>query len=714
MRPTAFALLAVALLAAPAFADGFIVPVRDPEPFRGLWAVKDHVVTITVAGQEARTEVRQTFVNLSEGDLEVQYLFPVPEGALIRSFSLVVDGKTLEGRLLPADEATRIYEDIVRRKKDPALLTYAGRGLVKTSVFPIPPRGSREVVVRYDELLLRDGDLTRLVYPLDTERFSARPLERVSVRVDLSAGAPIKSVYSPSHAVRVERPSAERAVATWSAERVLPDQDFTLFYATDVREVGASVLTFFPPGAEAGHFLLLLSAGSLDGGREPLPRDLVAVLDHSGSMQGKKIEQAKEALRFVVNSLSPRDRLNIVAFGSTARALFDRARAVGPETRDEALRFIDGIGAGGGTDIHSALTLALAGLGREEGREAALLFLTDGLPTVGVQDPLEITKAVKAANGAAARLFVFGVGYDLNAAFLDRLVEENGGVSENVAPSESVEIAVTGLWRKIRHTALRGLTLAVEGVRVFDEYPRPLPDLFDGQMLVVAGRYERGGRARVVLGGRATDGERRLVYDVVFDPATDPDGRPFVARVWAGMKIGFLLDQMRVLGRREKEIVDEVVRLSERYGIVTEYTAFLADEGNDFRDATANAEQARKDLEDKLARDSGGEGVNQAMNTKRLRAQQQAEGQSRWNDAEGHEIVVSTVRNLGRKTFYRRGGAWIDREAAEQVDEEVRQWSDRFFELVRGQRAAENAWLAFDEPVVVRLGARTVRILPAE
>lgn len=710
--------IAVLVLAATARADGFLVPTRSDLPVRGPYAVKDHRVRISVDGQRAETEVRQTFVNLTRGDLEVEYLFPVPAGAILEGFSLVVDGAEMKGRLLPAAEAVRIYEAIVRAKKDPALLTYAGRGLVKTNVFPIPAGGAREVIVRYSELLRRDGDLVRLVYPLDTERFSAQPIRVVTVDVDIASPAPIKAVYSPSHAIRVERPSETRARATWSAEGVIPDRDLTLYYSVGPDDVGASLLSWFPKGADAGHFLLLVNPRAEVDENAAVPKNLVLVLDRSGSMKGRKIEQAKEALRYVLESLTPRDRLNVVAFSSAVEPLFPEARPVTEEVREKARAFVGRLPANGGTDIHSALETALAGLPPDPERRNTILFLTDGLPTVGVQDVRRIAADVKAWKEAErnARLFVFGVGHDVNAQFLDRLVEENGGVSANVHPGESVEIAVTGLYRKIEHAVLTDLMLNIAGVEVFDVFPRRLPDLFAGGQVVVAGRYRAGGPAAAVVAGRMGGGKRAFRFPLSFETGSDPDEKPFVARVWATMKIGFLLDQMRVMGRQEQELVDEIVRLSVKYGIVTEYTAFLADETNDFRDATANAVQTRRELDDRLKADTGSWASNQAANVKGMRARQQAQVKQSWRDAEGKHVEVETVRNIGRKTFYRRGGEWIDRDVAEDEKpaEVVTQLSARYFELVRGQSAAENAWIATAEPVVVRLGDRVIKFVPGK
>ncbi len=707
--------LFILFLAGLARADGFLVPISERHPIRGPWAVKDHRVTIDVSGQRATTEVRQTFVNLTRTPLEVKYLFPVPEGAMIQSFTLIVDGTEFKGKILSATDAIRIYESIVRQKKDPGLLTYAGRGLVETRVFPIPAGGSREVVVRYDELLHRDGDLIRVHYPLDTERFSAKPIELVDIKVNIQSPQPIKAVYSPSHAVKVERPSETRARASYTEERVLPDRDLLLYYSVGKGDIGASLFSYLPPGEDAGYFLLLVNPRSNLSAADVVGKNLVVVLDHSGSMQGEKIQQAREALRYVVNSLGPKDHLDVIAFSSVAQSLFSGTRPVTRETRNQALSFVGGLNAGGGTDIHSALSKALSSMPPASSeRQNTILFLTDGLPTVGVQDTGKIVKAVK-ANNDGARLFVFGVGYDVNAPFLDRLVEENGGVSENVRPKESVEIAVTSLYGKIKHTVLANVMVRMSGVETFDVYPRRLPDLFAGSQLILAGRYQRGERAAVVVAGETPQGKMAYRFPLRFESASDPDEKPFVARVWATAKIGFLLDQMRVMDRREKELVDEVVRLSVKFGIITEYTAFLADESNDFRDVARNVVKAQRELSGRLEKKTGGHGANQAINTKNMRHSRQVQMKQQWADEQGRTVRVETVRNIGRKTFYRRGGVWVDREYVDNENEEVEevtQLSTRFFELVRGQRAAQNSWLTFSETVLIRLNGRNVKIVP--
>jgi len=716
--PYLMGLLSLVLLAGSAAADGFLVPTSDRHPVRGPYAVKDHRVKIEVDGQQSRTEVRQTFRNLTREELEVHYLFPVPQGAMIGSFTLIVDGRPMEGRMLPADEARRIYEDIVRRKKDPALLTYAGRGLVKTSVFPIPAGGSREVVVRYSELLPRDGNLIRLVYPLDTERFSALPIEVVDIRVDIRSPSPIKAVYSPSHAVRLERPSESRAIASFTEEGTIPDEDLVLYYSVGEGDLGASLLTYFPPGADAGHFLLLLSPNACPDRADLIGKNIVLILDHSGSMRGEKIQQAKDALRYVLRSLGPKDRLNLVAFSSAPRALYPEVKPVTKAVLAEAEAFVNGLRAGGGTDIHGALLLGMSSIPRDPTRQNTVLFMTDGLPTIGEQNLEAIAKSVvrENRNGKDARLFTIGVGYDVNAPFLDRLVEENGGLADNVPPGRSVEITVTSMYEKISHTVLTDLVLRFTGVEVFDLHPRRMPDLFAGSQLVVAGRYKRGGSAAVILGGQTAKGKMAYRFPARFETASDPDERPFVARVWASRKVHFLIEQMRILGRREKELVDEIVRLSVRYGIVTEYTAFLADDTNDFRGFARNVAEAREELQGKLGIGIGGVGTNQAFNGRGGRANSQSRVKQIWNDAEGKKVEVFTVRNVGRKTFYQRGGAWIDNEirADEKVHEEVRQMSARFFELVGGQSATQNRWLSFREPTLVRLNGRVVKILPAE
>ncbi len=433
--PLGFVVAALAV-ATPARADGFLIPTRPERRVRGDWAVTYHRVEIRVEGQKARVRVDEEFSNLADFPLESEYVFPLPQGAMVSAVTLMADGKGLEGRLLRADEARRIYDEIVRRQKDPALVEYMGRDFFRASIFPIPPHGSRQLVLEYDQLLPKDGETFELLYPLNTEKFSAKPLRDVKVSVEIVSATGVGAIYSPSHDVVVTRPDAKHAKALFEAKEVRPETDFLLYFGESGAEVGATLLTHWPRGEDRGYFLLLASPTIPDGAKEAAkPKDMTLVVDVSGSMAGVKLEQTKAALRQVLGGLNDGDVFNVISYQSGVVPLWDAGKPLTNDTRKEAMEFVEGLRATGGTNIDGALQMALSQPVRA-GLPRVILFLTDGRPTMGeTTDADEILKRAAKVNGAGkARIFVFGVGVDLNPALLDRLALENHGVPTYVRP----------------------------------------------------------------------------------------------------------------------------------------------------------------------------------------------------------------------------------------------------------------------------------------
>ena len=572
------AVVALAALATSvARADGMIVPVRPELRVRGSWAVKYHHVDITVRDQVASVAIDQEFVNTGRGMIEVEYLFPVPPDAAVDSMTLVVNGKEYAAKLLEADEARRIYEEIVRKKKDPALLEYAGFGLYRTRAFPLLPGKPCKVLVTYKNTCKRDRDLTEVWYPLNTEKFSAKPIESVRVRVDVKSKGP------------------RHVIATYEATGTLPTTDFQVYYKAADEDVGATLLTWQPDGKKDGYFLMLVSPNPRASATKVVPKNVVVVLDHSGSMSGEKLTQAKDALRFVLRNLNPKDQFNVVCYNDQVEALFDRLQAVRDDVLTEAWERIDRIDATGGTNIHEALKTALAQC-TDKKRPSYVLFLTDGQPTVGKTKEADILSDTKAANKADVRLFAFGVGYDPNVRLLDKLAEQNRGRSEYVKPKEPIESKVSSLYAKIKNPVMTGLSAELRGLKLRDMYPRELGDLFDGDQILLVGRYDAGdakklpkadgkGRSTLVVKGVYEGKGRAFEYPMSVN-GVGKKAYQFVEKLWAIRRVGYLLDQIQLHGKSQ-EIIDELVRLSRDYGIMTPYTSFLADERTALADAAA-------------------------------------------------------------------------------------------------------------------------------
>lgn len=581
MRLRIFAVLLWLLVAVPGPALAQTpAPPELPVPFPGPGVVyiTRYQVNITIEDQVATTRVEQTFYNSGSTPVEATYFFPIPEQAAITEFNMVVDGQTVEGQIMPKEQARAIYESIVSQQRDPALLEYVGRDLFQARIFPIPPGGNRAIQLSYSQVLPREGGLARYRFPLRTQpllvegggsRF-VNPVQQLAISVDLRSAAPIKAIYSSTHRVAVTRQNDYRALIGYEGSNLLPDSDFDLYWSVDEGDIGVSLLSY-KPASEDGFFLLLAAPKvAMDPG-QVVSRDILLVLDTSGSMQGVKMEQARNALHYILQQLNPGDRFNVVSFST---GVLQFARGLQPASQaPEARQFVDSLLAEGSTDINRALLETLAQVDPQ--RPAVVVFVTDGLPTVGETAPQSIIDNVRQSIGANVQLFSFGVGYDVDTVLLDTISQENRGASAYVRPDQAIDEAVSTFYLKISTPVLSSLALDMGAAQAEDFYPYPLPDLFSGSQLALAGRYRQGGPVTVTLRG-VVNGEER-VYTFPELSLRRDGGEPFIARLWATRKIGYLLNQIR-LGGANQELIDAIIALSTTYGIATPYTSFFVPE----------------------------------------------------------------------------------------------------------------------------------------
>lgn len=737
-----------AVLLASSLADGLIV-IHNPPPGSGrphhpVFApleVVYHNVEVAIDGQQATTEVDQEFYNPNNATLEGEYLFPIPEGAHIDGFTMRVGDQDLEAELLDAEKARQVYEDIVRRQKDPALLEYTGRGAFRVRIFPIEPRSGKKVSLRYTELLSADSGMVSYLYPLNTEKFSAQPLEKVAIKVALVQPSPIKALYSPSHEVEVRRDGGRRATVGFEESGTRPDRDFQLFFSTAESDVGISLLTHREGGGEDGYFTLLASPGAAaEDGAKPNPKDVVFVLDTSGSMAGAKLAQAKKALAFCIENLNDDDRFEVVRFSTESEPCFDRLTTARRADRDRALEWVDRFKPIGGTAIHDALGRAQGFAPDDNDRPFVVVFLTDGQPTVGETDEDRIVASV--ADGAGhrrqvPRIFCFGIGTDVNSHLLDKIVERTRAASQFVLPDEDLELKVSSFFTKIKEPLLTGIRIVwPEGVRVSHSYPHPLPDLFRGDQLVVTGRYHGSGQGEIVLEGTLNGEPRRLAAMARFPKK--PGGTAFVPQLWATRRVGWLLDEIRLRGESD-ELRDEVVELARRYAIVSPYTSYLIVED----EARRNVPVARRSLQE-LDRNAGAQellrgrwaeiptakagpqGTRNALSNQKLKLAESlggAEAASTTDALEAiagagadsrHQLaaVAQEARRVGNKSFFQNGATWIDPDAQRLAPENATRItfaSDEYFALSRRSQAAQ--WLALARNVEFALEGTLYQII---
>lgn len=550
--------------------QGILLPSERSLP--PLHMVKHHV-RANVTDQVAVTTVEQTFRNHTNRPLEATYLFPVPRGASVNKFSMWIDGKETAGELLEAKQAEKIYTDIVRRTLDPGLLEYMENNLLRMRVFPVPPNGDQRVKVSFTSVLPQEGGVNEYTYPLKTDGRMARSLEEVSFKASITSQHPLQTIYSPTHAITVRRDGERKAEIEFDRHQALLDRDFQLFFATSTKDVGLTPLLYRPVSSEDGYVMMMLNPQVEAAKATRIPRDLVLVLDTSGSMSEQKMDQAKRALKFCLNNLDQKDRFAIVTFSTTVNHFRDDLSGGRGELLDRARKWVDDLRAGGGTAIEPALEAALQYRSKDAGRSFNIVFFTDGVPTVDETNPDKIVNRITALNKDNVRIFTFGVGDDVNASMLDRLAEATRAVSTYVRPAEDIEIKVSGLHGKISHPVMTDVRITATNVSLSEIYPPKLPDLFKGQQLIVIGRYSGQGGAAIKITGNVGGVEKEIVYELTF-PGKTEDGKGFVEDLWARRKVGYLLDQIRANGE-SRELVAEVVKLAKKYGIATPYTSYL-------------------------------------------------------------------------------------------------------------------------------------------
>lgn len=697
------ALLALLFTTTPVLADGIIIidPPITPQPDWKPWlTIRYHRVMVTIEDQVATTKVDQVFRNDGKFPAEGTYVFPLPSGAVVQRFVMWVDGQPVEGEVLPADKAREIYEDYVRRRRDPALLEYVGRDAVRARIFPIPAGEERHIQLEYTQILPLNDNLMTYRYPLNTERFSKLPLEQVSISVNVSSKTPLRALYSPSHQdeVLITREGAHRATVSYEATHILPDRDFELYVGTGSDDIGINLFTY-RSGDEDGFFLLMLTPALADEVQRVLPKDIFLVLDTSGSMDGEKLQQAQDALVYILKHLNPEDRFNVIAFSSGVRTYAPTLQAA--QEAGAAVDWVYRLEALGGTNIYLGLAEALAQV--QPGRPTVVVFLTDGLATEGIVDDETLLRRLAQEAPETVRIFPFGVGFDVNTLFLDRLAQEHKGIPAYVKPEERIDENVSAFYRRIQSPLLTNVTLDCGDIQTYDIYPAPLPDLYAGTQLIVTGRYRGSGRRSIQLRGEVEGQQVVYTYPADFQVS---GGQVFIPRLWAARKIGYLLTQIRLHGENQ-EWIDAVVSLSLRYGIMTPYTSFLVEEPQEVL-STEGRDRAADEFVQQLATAPKEVSGEKAVEDAEMRAglgnveAQPTAGALATGATDGGAKAAGSIRYVGDKTFLCQEAVCTD--TAYVPDKmpplEVPFMSEVYWRLTTAQPAL-NAYFAVGQEVFV-------------
>lgn len=682
---------------------------------------------VRILQQVATTTMEVGISNSTTRIQEAEMLVPVPDGAVVRGFTFEGSAKEPTARLLPKAEAQSIYRSIVAKLRDPALLEFAGYGLVRSSVFPVPPGGKQRVRLVYEHVLKADGNRVDYVLPR-SESFEASDIPwSVSVRINSTSA--ISAIYSPSHQVAVEHTGNQHALVRTSGANKLEPGPFRLSYLANANDLSASLLAYPDSRTGGGYFLLLAGVPADARPRDgvAIKREVTLVIDRSGSMSGDKIEQARSAALQVVEGIEAGEAFNIIDYSDSIARFAEKPVIKDQNTLRQARAYINRLKADGGTNIHDALVEAM----RQPATANMLpltIFLTDGVPTSGETRETAIRNAVVAANTHKRRIFSFGVGYDLNAPLLTSISNATRAATTFVLPNENVEAKVSEVFRRLSGPVLSDPQLAtldpsgnVTTRAVRELLPVQLNDLFEGDQLVLLGQYQSGEPLHFRLTGNYLGAPR--TFDLKFDLSKATTRNAFVPRLWASRKIARLIeiiseagaDNTAVSGRggissavalnarglrpstdsaaamadpKLKELVDEIIRLSTEYGILTEYTAFLATDGTDFSNAALLNDQARQSLINNAQNvRSGMGGVSQASNNTSQKGQSNMNRSNYFLTQNMERVEITTVQQISDRTFFRRNNRWIDSsvlptEKTTKPDRIIEFGTPEFYQLV--------------------------------
>ncbi|MBU0945382.1 MAG: marine proteobacterial sortase target protein [Proteobacteria bacterium] len=576
-------------------------------------------VEIYVSAMVARTVLRQRFLNGSRTWQEAIYVFPLPDESGVDQLRIRVGERLIEGEIREKIEARKIYEQARKEGKKASLLAQERPNIFTVSVANIGPGEEVEVEIEYQQVVeLRDGtfslrfpmvvgpryipgtplaeegderelhfagsgwslatdqvpDAPRITPPVATAR--ENPLNPLRLMVELAAGFPVARVESLYHGIRVADEGEGIQVIRFSGE-VVADRDFVLEWEAEKLDSPHAAL-FSENRGQSDYLLLMLMPPQGENRGPAVARELIFVLDTSGSMAGPSIIQAREALVLALSRLHDSDRFNVIEFNSTARKLFSRAEAADNEHRKRAIRFVQSLQADGGTEIASALELALDGRQDHE-RIRQVIFLTDG--SVGNEENL---LAMIDSRLGDSRLFTVGIGSAPNSYFMSRAAAMGRGSFTSIGKVEEVQEKMMALFEKLEHPAVTALRVEDSKGQALEYYPHPLPDLYQGEPLLIS--LKRSGQSDGLrITGRLGDHP----WQQQVAPRTVAR-RPGIARLWARKKIRTLMDSL-ALGGGEKEIRGEVLATALEHHLVSRYTSLVAVEKQVSRPPVQGLEQ---------------------------------------------------------------------------------------------------------------------------
>lgn len=643
---------------------------------------------VRVNGRHAQTTLELGVRNNGNSPAEAELMLPVPEGVVVKGF-YYGDGKaSWQASLMPAGEARRLYDRIVASRRDPALLEFAGLGAIRSSAFPVPAQSSVKLGIVYEQLLAPVNGRLDYVLPR-TEALSGNAAWTMRVEITPGNGR-AANLFTPSHPMERSVLKDGTAVLTLAEGKMSPGP-FRLSWLESVggggeADCGPDISVYASPDVQNsrnGYFLAMV--GKEAPGREKqILREVTLVLDRSGSMRGEKLSSMKEAARQIISGLNPGERFNIITYNEGVNLFEAEPVEKNAATEKAARSWLDAVAARGGTNIHDALAAALSQPSRA-GMLPVVLFLTDGLPTIGRTSEKSIVSLAGEGNREGRRIFTVGVGEDVNAPLLRRMAEISGGVPSYALSGENLELKLAQVFRQLYGPVYRNVRYAVcapdgreQPGRVQDALPAgALPDIFAGTPAVLTGRYV--GTAPFLIKGSYRDRDNReQSFSVVVEPeriATVKDD--FTARLWAARKIGCLETALMDMGAdpahtgvlkqdpRARELIEEIMLLSRDFGIMSSAASFFADDSGSvaWRGEVAAPHSSGFGNYGRVMRESR-EGLDSIALQKNAMDRKKELSVNKFNrqmDRRGRSISYEgTAAQIAQNGYFNRNGVWME------------------------------------------------------
>lgn len=546
--------------------------------------VSNYQINVEVKNQLSRTEIKQVFVNPNDFEVDGDYIFPLADDTMISDIALSINDEYVRGKNLTPTQARRVYEESAQHAKNEPILKYIGTRAYYVHVDRIPAKGKLHIRFVYSQMLSVASVLAKYTHPLSLAKATQACIENFRVQINIKSDLDIQRICLPSDGIIVD----DQSRVVYEDINLDPDRDFAFEYTVSDPRFGIGLITHRENANTDGYFMLFISPKYERQMTDGVAKDFTFVLDRSESMAGEKMRRAKEALRQCIHNLTNRDRFNILAVNSdimSLNAINNGGEEFGHEfwnpvpvafgelldvkrKRKEALAFIENIEGRGGTNIGGALLTALSAKS-DPNRPRIIVLLTDGCSTISVKHASQILENIAEANAKQARIFVFGIGDDLNVRFLDELAAGNGGTHHRLEPNEDIKVAVSSLFKKINDPVLVDIEIDFGDIATEDVYPQELPNLFSHEQLTLVGRYKGHGGTRLKLRGFINGDGYEFTKDVHFDKLQSRFD--FLPHLWAQRKTKALMDE----NENDNRLVEEINQLNRAYGVLTPYTEVI-------------------------------------------------------------------------------------------------------------------------------------------